>query len=98
LWYGRPASIKHFKVFESKCYINNNNENLGKHDDRADEGIFLGYATNNKGYRCYNKRLHKLVDCIDIKVDEGVPVRELSNIESTTEDIVEFEYEQVQES
>jgi transposase InsO family protein len=55
LWYGRPASIKHFKVFGSKCYIKNNNENLGKYDDRADEGIFLGYATNSKGYRCLIK-------------------------------------------
>jgi hypothetical protein len=62
LWFGRPASIKHFKVFGSKCYIKNNDENIGKYDDRADEGIFLGYATNRKGYRCYNKRLHKLVD------------------------------------
>jgi hypothetical protein len=51
LWYGRPASVKHFKVFGSKCYIKNNNENLGKYDDRVDEGIFLGYATNSKGYR-----------------------------------------------
>jgi hypothetical protein len=81
LWYGRPASIKHFKFFGSKCYIKNNNENLGKYDDRADEGIFLGYSTNSKGYICYNKRLHKLVDCIDIKVDEGVPIREVRNIE-----------------
>jgi hypothetical protein len=70
LWFGIPASIKHFKVFGSKCYIKNNDENTGKYDDMADEGIFLGYATNSKGYRCYNKRLHKLVDCIDIKVDE----------------------------
>jgi transposase InsO family protein len=98
LWYGRPASIKHFKVFGSKCYIKNNNENLGKYDDRDDEGIFLGYATNSKGYRCYNKRLHKLVDCIDIKVDEEIPVRDVSSVESTTEDIVEIEDEQVQES
>jgi IS30 family transposase len=50
VWYGRPPSIKHLKVFGSKCYIKNNNENLGKYDDRDDEGIFLGYATNNKGY------------------------------------------------
>jgi hypothetical protein len=49
-----------------------------------DQGIFLGYATNNKGYRCYNKRLHKLVYCIDIKVDEGVPVREERNTKSKT--------------
>ena len=97
LWNGRPASIKHFKVFGSKCYIKNNNENLGKYDDRADEGIFLRYDTNSKGYRFYNKRLHKLVDYIDIKINEGVPVTEVSNIESTIEDIVEDEDEQFQE-
>jgi hypothetical protein len=61
----------------------------------VDEGIFLGYATNSKGYRCFNKILHKLVDCIDLKVDEGVPVREVRNIESIIEDIDENEDEQV---
>jgi hypothetical protein len=98
LWFGRPASIKHFKVFGSKCYIKNNDENIGKYDDKDDEGIFLDYATNSKGYRCYNKRLHKLVDCIDIKVDEEIPVRNVSNVEPRIEDIVEDEDEQVQGS
>jgi hypothetical protein len=93
LWFGRPASIKHFKVFGSKCYIKNNDENIGKYDDRADEGIFLGYATNSKGYICYNKRLHKLVDCIDTKVDEEISVRNVSSVEPSTEDIVEDEDE-----
>jgi hypothetical protein len=98
LWFGRPASIKHFKVFGSKCYINNNDENIGKYDDRADEGIFLGYATNRKGYRCYNKRLHKLVDCINIKFDEEILVRNVSSVEPSTKDIVEDEDDQVQGS
>ena len=86
------------KVFGSKCYIKNNDENLGKHDDRADEGIFLGYATNIKEYICYNKRLHRLVDCIYIKVDEGIPAREVYSNESSTEDTAKAEDEQVQES
>jgi hypothetical protein len=98
LWFGRPASIKNFKVFGSKCYIKNNDENIGKYDDRADEGIFLGYATNSKGYICYNKRLHKLVDCIDIKVDEEIPVKNVGSVEPRIEDIVEDEDEQVQGS
>ena len=68
LWFGRPASIKHFKVFGSKCYIKNNDEHLGKYDDRVDEDIFLGYATNNKGYRCYNKRLHKWLTTLTLKL------------------------------
>ena len=63
----------------------------------ANEGIFLGYATNSKGYICFNKRQHKLVDCIDLKVDEGVPVREVRNIEFATEETTEAEDEQAQE-
>jgi hypothetical protein len=98
LWFGRLASIKHFKLFGSKCYIKNNDENLEKYDDRADEGIFLGYATNSIGYRCYNKRLHKMVDCIDVKVDEGIPTREMYSNESSTEDTTKVEDEHVQES
>jgi hypothetical protein len=42
--------------------------------------------------------LCKLVDCIDLKVDEGVPVRKVSNIEPAIEDTVEAKDEQVQES
>jgi hypothetical protein len=98
LWFGRPTSIKHFRVFGSKCYIKNNDENLDKYDDRVDEGIFLGYATNSKGYRCYNKRLHKMVDYIDVKINEGIPAREVYSNESYTKYIAKDEYEQVQES
>jgi hypothetical protein len=32
LWFGRPTSIKHFRIFGSKCYINNDEDNLGKYD------------------------------------------------------------------
>jgi hypothetical protein len=93
---GRPASIKHFKVFGRTCYIKNNDENIGKYDDRADEGILLGYATNSKGYICYNKKLHKLVDCIDVKVDEEIPVRNIHSDEPRTKDTTEDEHEEVQ--
>ena len=37
LWNGRPASVKHFKVFGSKCYIKRNEDDLGKFDSRTDE-------------------------------------------------------------
>jgi hypothetical protein len=80
LWFGRPASIKHFKVFGSKCYIKNNDDHLGKFKSRSNEGIFLGYATNSKGYRCFNKRMHKLVDYIDVLIDEEAPVKDQQGI------------------
>jgi hypothetical protein len=37
--------------------------------------------------------LHKLISWIDLKVDEGVLVREVSNIESVTEDTAKAENE-----
>jgi hypothetical protein len=86
LWFGRPASIKHFKVFGSKCYIKNNDDHLGKFDGRDDEGIFLGYATNSKGYRCFNKRMHKLVDCIDVRIDEEAPVKDQQRISTKSDE------------
>jgi DNA-binding transcriptional MerR regulator len=81
------------KVFGSKFHIKNNNENPGKYDDMIDEGIFLGHATNSKGYKLFNKRLLKLVDCINLKVDEGFLVREVRNIKTDTEDTTEDENE-----
>ena len=48
---------------------------MGNFDARADEGIFLGYASKSKGYRCYNKRMHKIVESIDVRFDEDLPNR-----------------------
>ena len=39
-----------------------------------------------------------MVDCIDVKIDEGIPAREVYNNESSTEDTAKAEDEQVQES
>jgi len=54
LWKGRLDSVKYFKIFESKCFIKINDDSLGKFDSRVDEGIFLGYSTRIKAYKCYN--------------------------------------------
>ena len=45
LWKGRPASVKHFRIFGSKCYIKRVDKHLGKLDSRTDEGILvLGFG------------------------------------------------------
>jgi len=46
--------------------LNNGEEQLGKFDAKADEGVFLGYAIHNHAYRVYNERL--------ITVDESMHV------------------------
>ena len=71
LWYGKTPTVKYFKVFGSKCFIKRTNEKLGKFEPIADEGILLGYSSKSKGYKCYNKRLGKIVESIDVVVDEA---------------------------
>ena len=39
IWYGNLPTIKHFRIFGSKCLIKNNDEKIGKFEPRADEEI-----------------------------------------------------------
>ena len=72
LWKGRPASVKYVRIFGSKCFIKINDDSPGKFDSRVDEGIFLGYSTRSKAYKCYNSHLRKIVESVDVKIDEAL--------------------------
>ena len=61
LWYGYPPNVKYFKVFGSKCYILKDVMN-GKIDEKGEEGIFLGYSTRSKAYKCLNTNTNKIVE------------------------------------
>ena len=87
-------SVKYFRVFGSKCYIKRNEDDLGKFDSRTDEGIFLGYSSTKKAYRCYNKRLHQIIESADVRVDDMKPRR----VRSQDDDEKEKEVSQKNES
>ena len=86
LWYGETPSVKHLKIFGSKCYIKNNDEHLGKFKPREDEGILLGYSPHSNACKCYNKRLGRIVDSIDVVVDEEGNIPRQVNYENIEED------------
>jgi hypothetical protein len=54
----------------SKCYIKREDKKIGKFDSRVSEGIFVGYSCKRKTYKFYNLRLNKIVERINVKVDE----------------------------
>jgi len=43
---------------------------LGKFDSKSDEGIFLGYSTNSRAYRVFNKRTETVMESINVVVDD----------------------------
>jgi len=70
IWRGKKPTVKYFKTFGSKCYILRDRENLGKFDSKSDEGIFLGYSTNSRAYRVFNKRTETVMESINVVIDD----------------------------
>ena len=54
---GNPPSISHLRIFGCQCFIHNNGKNnLEKFDPRSEEGIFIGYSSQSKAYKVFNKQ------------------------------------------
>jgi hypothetical protein len=70
LWRGRPANVKHFRVFGSKCYIKRKDEKMEKFDSRVNKGLLVGYSSTRKAYLSYNLGLNKVVERINVTIDE----------------------------
>jgi hypothetical protein len=63
----------YFRTFGSKSYILRDRENLGKFDPKSDEGIFLGYSTNNCAYKVFNNRTETVMESVNVIIgDEEV--------------------------
>jgi hypothetical protein len=70
LWKGRPTNVKHFTVFGSKFYNKREDGRMRNFDSRVDKGVLFGYSCTRKTYKCYNLRLKKVVEIINVTIDE----------------------------
>ena len=97
LWKGRKPNVKYFKIFGSTCFILKDRENVGKFDSRSDEGIFLGYSFTSKAYRVYNKRTLKVMETVNVVIDESLDSNSEKGIEELTKEIIPLEPRVVQD-
>ncbi|GJR82732.1 retrovirus-related pol polyprotein from transposon TNT 1-94 [Tanacetum coccineum] len=70
LLHDRKPDLSYLHVFGALCYPNNDSENLGKLQAKADIGIFIGYAPKKKAYHIYNRRTRKIIETIHVNFDE----------------------------
>ena len=63
--------MKYFRIFGSICFILKDRENVGKFDSQSDEVIFLGYSSTSKAYLVYNKRTKKVMETVNVVIDEA---------------------------
>ncbi|GJY99488.1 retrovirus-related pol polyprotein from transposon TNT 1-94, partial [Tanacetum coccineum] len=66
----RKPSIKHLHIFGCTCYLTRDGENLDKMKEKGDPCILVGYSTQSKGYRVYNKITRLIAESIHIKFNE----------------------------
>ena len=74
MFYGKIPDVSHMRIFGSKVYVYNNDPKLRKFDDRALEGIFMGYGEQTKGYIVYVPKLGKLITNRNVQFFEIKPI------------------------
>jgi hypothetical protein len=86
---GNKRNISYFRVFGSKCYILVKKGRHSKFAPKAVEGFLLGYDSNTKAYRVFNKSSGLVEVSSDVVFDEtnGSP-REQVDLDDIDEDEV----------
>ncbi|GJR82993.1 putative ribonuclease H-like domain-containing protein [Tanacetum coccineum] len=88
----KVPNISHLKPFGCHVTILNTSDHLGKFEDKADEGLLVGYSAHSKAYRVYNLSNKKIEETLNLRYMEDkpnvqVPLRFITasaNMESTS--------------
>jgi transposase InsO family protein len=67
---GKKPNVSYFRVFGSKCFILVKRGRNSKFDPKAVEGFLLGYDSNTRAYRVFNKSTGLVEVSCDIVFDE----------------------------
>lgn len=57
----------------------NGKEDVSEFDSKSDGGVFVGYSTNNKSYRIFNKRTLCIEESVHVIFDESGSLENPSN-------------------
>nr|GEW30488.1 retrovirus-related Pol polyprotein from transposon TNT 1-94 [Tanacetum cinerariifolium] len=90
----RKPNIKFFCMFECRCYLLNDYEDVGKLKAKGDIRVFVGYSKVSAAFRIYNKRTHHEIFTTNVETsineevfheEVGVP---LSNTQSILNNMI----------
>ncbi|GKA48179.1 putative ribonuclease H-like domain-containing protein [Tanacetum coccineum] len=70
---GRKLTLSFMRPFGCPVTILNTLDHLGKFDEKADEGFFVGYSTNSKTFRVFNNRTRIVEENLHVKFSEETP-------------------------
>nr|GFB16933.1 hypothetical protein [Tanacetum cinerariifolium] len=73
LFRGRTPALSFMRPFGCHVTILNTLDHLGKFDGKFDDGFFVGYSLNSKGFKVYNLRTRKVEENLHIRFLEDKP-------------------------
>ena len=99
LWNGRKPNVSYFHTFGCKCYVHNNGKTqLRAFDEKADEGVFLGYSSTSKAFRVFNKRRLVVEESIHVSFDDRASADQPSKTTEVAESSEEIQPESIERS
>nr|GEU51861.1 retrovirus-related Pol polyprotein from transposon TNT 1-94 [Tanacetum cinerariifolium] len=72
-FHGRTPTVSFIRTFRCSVTILNTKDHLGKFNDKADEGFFIGYSLNSKTFRVFNSRTRIVEENLHIRFSESTP-------------------------
>nr|GEX07407.1 retrovirus-related Pol polyprotein from transposon TNT 1-94 [Tanacetum cinerariifolium] len=73
LFHGKTPMLSFMRPFGYPVTILNTIDHLGKFDEKANEGFFVGYSLNRKAFRVFNSRTRILEETLHIRFIENTP-------------------------
>ncbi|GJS79495.1 putative ribonuclease H-like domain-containing protein [Tanacetum coccineum] len=70
---GRKPALSFMRPFGCLVTILNTIDHLGKFDEKADKGFFVGCSTNSKAFRVFNNRTRIVEENLHVKFSEDTP-------------------------
>ncbi|GJU59583.1 putative ribonuclease H-like domain-containing protein [Tanacetum coccineum] len=67
------SNLWHRRLGHVSVTILNTIDHLGKFDEKADEGFFVGYFINSKAYKVFNSRTRIVEESLHVKFSENTP-------------------------
>jgi hypothetical protein len=89
---GNKPNVSYFRVFGSKCYILAKKGRNSKFAPKAVEGFLLGYDSNTKAYRVFNKSSGLVEVSSDVVFDEtnGSPREQVVDLDDVDEKMFQW--------
>jgi len=68
----KKPDVSHFRMFGYITYVDFPNKKKSKLNPKVNKCIFIGYSSEQKGYRCFNPSTRKLQVSRDVVFDEMI--------------------------